>query len=72
MKPFELYKAARDALSHNKTVVVRGYVETYGFDFTLKDLEEHFMVTPHRPVQAHGKFWVGPNLSFFTAIFRYG
>jgi hypothetical protein len=51
----DLYKAARNALSCNKTVVVKGYVDTHGFEFTLKDLDEYFMVTPHRAVQVHGK-----------------
>lgn len=50
----ELFKAACEALSRNKTVVAKGYVDTHSFDFNLIDLEEHLRISPHRPVEAHG------------------
>ena len=52
----DLFKAARNALSLNKTVVVPGYVDTESFDFTVEGLEEYFGISPHKPVQAHGTF----------------
>ena len=51
----DLVKAAREALSRNKSVVVRDYVDTHGFDFTLEDLEEELSISRHRPVEAHGR-----------------
>lgn len=51
----ELVKLAQEALSQDKVVVVRGYVDTHGFQFNVEDLNAHFSVTPHRPVQAHGR-----------------
>lgn len=49
-----LFQAAREALSYNKAVVVRDFVDNHGFCFTLEGLEEEFSISPHRPVQAHG------------------
>lgn len=54
LNKIDLFKAAREALSHNKTVIVKDFVETHGFKFTLEDLEDNFMVSPLRPVEAHG------------------
>lgn len=50
----ELFKAAHEALSLNKTVVIQNYVDTDSFDLTVKDMEEHLGINPHRPVEAHG------------------
>lgn len=54
MSKIELFKAAREALSLNKAVLVKGFIDVGSFDFTLKDLEEHFMISPHRQVEVHG------------------
>ena len=51
----ELFKLAQEALSQDKAVVVRGYVDTHGFDFNIGDLHAYFSVTPHRPIKAHGR-----------------
>ena len=56
MPKHDLFKAARNALSLNKTIVVPGYVDTESFNFTVKGLEEYFGISPHKPVQAHGTF----------------
>ena len=58
----ELLKAAREALSHSKSVIVKNFVDTGSFNFTLEDLEEHFMISPRMPIEAHGA-------SLFSALF---
>ena len=49
----ELFKAACKALSINKAALVKGFIDVGSFNFTLKDLEEHFLISPHRQVEAH-------------------
>lgn len=51
----DLFILAREALSCDKVVVVRDYVDTHGFEFTLDGLENHFTVTPHTAIQVHGR-----------------
>ena len=50
----DLFKTAQEALSLNKSVIVKNFVDTGSFNFILEDLEEHFMISPHMPVEAHG------------------
>ena len=40
----ELFKRTHEALTLNKTVVVRGYAKTYSFDSTVEDLESTFQL----------------------------
>ena len=49
-----LLRPALEALSRNKSVVVRGYIDTHGFNFTLEDLEDELSISPNRPIKAHG------------------
>ena len=50
----DLFKAAREALSLKKSVIVKNFVNTGSFNFTLEDLEEHLMISPHMlVVEAH-------------------
>ena len=67
----ELFKHAHEALSQDKVVVVRDYVNTHGFEFNTQDLDEHFGVAPNRPVQAHGRLNSSP-LFACSPLFRYG
>ena len=53
----ELFKRTHEALTLNKTVVVRGYAKTYSFDSTIEDLEEYFSISPLMPVEVHGEFF---------------
>lgn len=55
MSKLELFKLAEEVLSQDKVVVIRDYVDTHRFEFTVEDLDTHFSVTPNRPVQAHGR-----------------
>ena len=50
----DLVNAARDALSRNKTVVIRGYMEDETFDFTMEALSDCFMASPDKPMNVHG------------------
>lgn len=54
MNRAELLKAAWDALSQNKSVIIKDFINTNSFEFTLNDLEEHYNISPHRPVETHG------------------
>lgn len=60
MPKTDLFSAAREALSLNKSVVVKGYVDFGSFELTPTHLEEHFMISPHSPVDAHGTFTCSP------------
>ncbi|KAG6377646.1 hypothetical protein JVT61DRAFT_14403 [Boletus reticuloceps] len=48
----ELFKAAREALSLSKSVLVKNFVDSSPFEFTLENLEEHLMISPWRLVKA--------------------
>lgn len=52
--PAELVTAARRALSENKTVVVREFVDTHGFEFTESGMYNEFSCLPDRALKAHG------------------
>lgn len=54
MNRAELLKAVWDALSQNKSVIIKDFINTNSFEFTLNDLEEHYNISPHRPVETHG------------------
>lgn len=71
---FDLYEAARQALASNKSVVIKGYVDTSGFQFNTVDLQKHYGVIPDRPVQAHGKLSISSSLTgtHMAHLFRYG
>ncbi|KAF8549165.1 hypothetical protein OG21DRAFT_1500591 [Imleria badia] len=53
MKKFDLVNAARDGLSRNKAVVVRGFLDVDGFEFTMAGLVEEFNTLPNRPMEVH-------------------
>ncbi|KAF8414349.1 hypothetical protein L210DRAFT_3514070, partial [Boletus edulis BED1] len=50
----ELFKAAREALSLSKSVLVKNFVDSGSFEFTIDNLEEHLMISPRMPVKAQG------------------
>ena len=52
----ELFKRTHEALTLNKTVVVRGYAKTYSFGSIVEDLEEYFSISPLMSVEVHGEF----------------
>ena len=49
-----LLQAAQEALSRNKTVVIRGYVDTKGFQLTEEELWKRFSIFVDRPVEPQG------------------
>ncbi|KAI9452915.1 hypothetical protein HD554DRAFT_2179724 [Boletus coccyginus] len=53
MAKCDLLSAAREALSSNKTVVIRGYMEDETFAFTMEELSDHFMSSPDKPMGVH-------------------
>jgi hypothetical protein len=52
-----LLQAAREALSRNKTVVVRGYVDTKGFELTEEELWKRYSIFVDRPVEPQGMLY---------------
>ena len=58
----ELLKAAHEVLLHSKSVIVKCILDANPLDFTLEHLEEHFMISPHMLIEAHGA-------SLFSALF---
>lgn len=54
MAKSDLLKAAREALSNNKTVVVRRFMDVSGLEFTVESLDESFMTFPDSKLQVHG------------------
>ena len=52
----ELLNAAREALSLNKAVVIRGFLEDTGFDLTMEGLTKEFNTLPGHPIGVHGMY----------------
>ncbi|KAG6369037.1 hypothetical protein JVT61DRAFT_15614 [Boletus reticuloceps] len=48
-----LLKAAREALSLNKAVVIRGFLDVTGFELSMDGLMDEFNTLPTRPVGIH-------------------
>lgn len=50
----ELLKASREALSMNKTVVIKGHLDIAGFNLSMEGLASEFCTLPARPIGVHG------------------
>ncbi|KAI9452918.1 hypothetical protein HD554DRAFT_2179727 [Boletus coccyginus] len=51
----KLIEAARDALSKNKTMIVRGFFDVDAFELTMEGLVEEFNTLPSRPMDVHAQ-----------------
>ncbi|KAH0825904.1 hypothetical protein J3R83DRAFT_7657 [Lanmaoa asiatica] len=49
----DLLTAAREGLSNNKSVVIRGIVDTHGFEFTEAGMYDEFACLPDRVMKVH-------------------
>lgn len=50
----ELLQAVREALSRNKTVVIRGYIDTKDFELTEEQLQKKYSIFVDRTVEPQG------------------
>ncbi|KAI9568693.1 hypothetical protein HD554DRAFT_2038690 [Boletus coccyginus] len=53
MAKHDLLSTAHEALSSNKTVIIRGYMEDETFAFTIEELSGHFMSSPDKSMAVH-------------------
>lgn len=54
LQKVKLIEAVRDALSKNKTMIVRGFFDVHAFEFTMEGLIEELNTLPSRLMDVHG------------------